>query len=1374
MSQATLGSAPYRNSNLFTNYYLDNRVQDLEQWDRDEEAEAVFDQLRDLWEFESGLVDTYGEDELLDSWIDEVLSALGYDSLSETTLPDSGGYTDRLLFESREVRADAARRRKDGETEAMFGKASAVLEAKQWGADFDERFSERRSYRDASHQIKYYLERTPEETKWGILTNGKQWRLYGTKDYATETFYEVDLPELLETGDLETFKYFYAFFRPEAFTETAGTSFLDTVWNESETAAQELGEDLQDSVFTALRILAEGFIETNDLDISADDEEELAELKEQSLVLLYRLMFVFYAESRHLIDPDDADKQAEYRENFSLNQLRREIYEEISGGEDFEDYSTFSKSFWSRLEDLFELVDTGEDALDIPPYNGGLFDSGDHEFLTENEVADRYIAEVLYRIGTTEADDGTEVLADYADLDTRHLGSIYEGLLEHEFRIAPEQYAAVSEDGGQVWKPATEVSVAEAVETVEDGELYVVNDDGERKATGAYYTPDYVVTYIVEETVDPLLEEIDEELRADGLEPSDREYFRRYWQSVLDLTILDPAMGSGHFLTKATGYLTERVMEVVRAQEIQGYDEQDLRREIAKECIYGVDVNGMAVELAKLSMWLETLAADKPLAFLDHHLKTGNSLVGSNIHDVLDEQDETDGEGMQTTLFDDFEQIRRDTLKHVRELIDELVSIDNNDLDDIKRMERKYTEIRHDPAYRRLLEFTNVHTAERFGLDVPEEAYRTMAGAIDNEAEWESEVVSRDWFATAQVMAIEEGFFHWELEFPEVFLNGAAESGDSGFDVVVGNPPYVRQEQLAALKPFLKSKFDSYHSAADLYTYFIERGKSLLGKGRDLGFITSNKFLDSEYGDSIRGILAEDTSILKAFDFHSLPVFSDGVSAYPLVFIFKNEQVEENHTTIGRVRSLEFSELREELSEIEYVISQDKFVDSGWKILPPEVTTTISSIEEDTEKLVDYLDVPLRRGLLTGLNDAFILSKDDSNRFSDDFEHLYELLKGEDVHRYRIEYNRREIIAVPSGWTRKESGKTNEDAAWEWFKQKYPSVAEHLSPYESKAKQRHDRGEFWWELRPCNYYDDLTNSKIVYPVISSGPNFSIDEDGLFINDKLYSIPKKDYSLLGLLNSKLVHFWVQASLSGLRGDFQEFRAVHVEKVPIPKGIRGDNDIEELSQKAIRLRGNYDDLNLNLFDYISVDSKGPTVTEIGFCQPPKNAADSILQETAEEKPKLKIGTATVTRESETSVVINLTARYKPDNPEDYETDAYDYTETDPQPALKISDLTETEADLIEAFVPVAVDKAEGFANFRKNATKRNSLVDRLRKLTLPRVADVRDGLESYQQTMERATELEEKIEHTDELIDEIVYELYGLTDEEIEIVEESVGD
>lgn len=682
MSQATLPERPFVNSNLFSNHYLEDRIQDRDEWDCDETAQEALDALQSLYELEGELVAGHSEDELINQWIDKVLDILGYGTQVEVNLPDGGGFVDELLYEDETERREAASLYLDTQdTTDLFERGIGLLEAKQWDADFTARFSEQRPYRNASHQIKHYLEKTPENIQWGLLTNGRKWRLYGTKDYETQTYYEIDLPELLERGDLDAFKYFFVFFRPTAFHDSAGATFLDEVWAESETASQELGEDLQDNVFTALRVLGRGFVETNNLDIDPDDTATLDELKDQSLVLLYRLMFVLYAESRGLIHPQGQSAQDEYAANFSLDTLRLDIHDTIGEvDEGFADeFSEYSTGMWSRLEDLFRLIDEGEESLGIPPYNGGLFDHDRHEFLTDHEVSNRYLAEVIYRLSTTKNGDGRYVLADYADLDTRHLGSVYEGLLEHQFRIAPEQYAAVSQDGGQVWKPASEVTVADAVETVPEGGLYVVNDQGERKATGSFYTPDYVVTYIVEETVGPLIEEIREDLMAQGLEPGTEEYLGPFSQRVTNLKILDPAMGSGHFLTKVTGYLAERVMEEVREVETElgvAFNEQHIRREIAKECIYGVDLNAMAVELAKLSMWLETLAADRPLAFLDHHLKQGNSLVGSNIEDIEELESDVNGDDIQYSLAE-FGATREGTIERLMDIYTEFLAIEN-------------------------------------------------------------------------------------------------------------------------------------------------------------------------------------------------------------------------------------------------------------------------------------------------------------------------------------------------------------------------------------------------------------------------------------------------------------------------------------------------------------------------------------------------------------------------------------------------------------------------------------------------------------------------------------------------------------------------
>jgi type II restriction/modification system DNA methylase subunit YeeA len=191
-------------------------------------------------------------------------------------------------------------------------------------------------------------------------------------------------------------------------------------------------------------------------------------------------------------------------------------------------------------------------------------------------------------------------------------------------------------------------------------------------------------------------------------------------------------------------------------------------------------------------------------------------------------------------------------------------------------------------------------------------------------------------------------------------------------------------------------------------------------------------------------------------------------------------------------------------------------------------------------------------------------------------------------------------------------------------------------------------------------------------------------------------------------------------------------------------------------------------------LSSYSGGSPLDGIGLYQPPRGVGDTKLTATKEDYRNLRIGTVTCEREDESTVVIYATARYKPDDEDAHETDQWGYTVTEPMPAMRLTDLTETEADLVEAFVPVAVEEAGGFAGFRETATKTNSLVDRLEAITLPDPDDVADDLERYRDAVERAEELDEKIQRTDDLIDEIVYELYGLTDEEIEIVEEAVSE
>ncbi|WP_420834407.1 TaqI-like C-terminal specificity domain-containing protein [Haloarcula marismortui] len=326
-----------------------------------------------------------------------------------------------------------------------------------------------------------------------------------------------------------------------------------------------------------------------------------------------------------------------------------------------------------------------------------------------------------------------------------------------------------------------------------------------------------------------------------------------------------------------------------------------------------------------------------------------------------------------------------------------------------------------------------------------------------------------------------------------------------------------------------------------------------------------------------------------------------------------------------------------------------------------------------------------------------------------------------------------------------------------------------------------------WLARNWKNQDFYEREKVTIRETSDRITAAIDAQNRYLLSTLYSVYyKSEYQgdlsyLLGIINSNLAQFFMyHLVFSTNEGAFTKARTNHYEQLPIPVSKKSSEshafECEEISSQVEDIQSYKEKkqkLNLALRDHLGSYSDGPTLADVGLTQPPEDSADSILQQTTEQKPNLRVGEASVVRESDSTVEIQLSARYKPDDEDAYETDQWGYTETEPLPALRITDLTEMEGDLIEAFVPVAVDEAGGFAGFRETATKTNSLVDRLRKLTLPAVDDIRDGLASYMETVERADELEAKIERTDELIDEIVYELYGLTDEEIEIVEEAVG-
>ena len=578
---------PHNNRQLFSDHYLNITLPQQQDW---QELVALAKPLMEhIGRIYNAYVPSDNEAQLEEDVVRPVFKALGHTFEVQAPLVTADGTKRPDYVFYRDVGALAANKNKTL-TDELLGSAFAIGDAKAWERPLDKVESRHSKGGDAlsnknpSYQIAFYVRQSGVE--WGILTNGRLWRLYH-KDTADklDRYYEVDLPALLKSGDVGRFLYFYAFFRRQAFE--FGPLSLVSFLQASVNSAQAIGDTVKRQVYDALRHLAQGFLDYKGNALTPDSAT-LKEIYDNALIVLYRLLFILYAEARDLLPVRESEQ---YRDTYSLQAMKEGIARDLDGGRRL---LPTSARLWPTLTDLFDIIDAGSPPLKVATFNGGLFDQERHPFLVRYTVGDAHLQQAidkLTRVG--------KQFVDYRDLAERHLGTIYEGLLE---------YRLLSDNSEEGWT------------------VVLLNDKGERHATGSYYTPDYIVKYMVDVTLGPLLR-----AAVEGVE-SDADKVAR----VLAINVLDTAMGSGHFLVEATDYIA-RFLVSLGVEESESGGEEDLaywRRRVAQSCIYGVDLNPLAVDLAKLSLWLNTVAKDRPLSFLDHHLRAGNALVGARISEL--------------------------------------------------------------------------------------------------------------------------------------------------------------------------------------------------------------------------------------------------------------------------------------------------------------------------------------------------------------------------------------------------------------------------------------------------------------------------------------------------------------------------------------------------------------------------------------------------------------------------------------------------------------------------------------------------------------------------------------------------------------------
>lgn len=833
---------------LFSSDFLTETIQQTQEWQEfsfsaSSSIEVKLRSAFDKFPINQNTNESQTEDDLI--W--PVLSLLGWtDALRQQNLSAKGrdDVPDGLLFQDGAAKEKA---NKQAQEWKRYSFGAAIVESKRWLRPLDRRSGKRGEETAPSTQMLRYLRRIDDVTsgslRWGILTNGAKWRLYfsGARS-VSEQFLELDLAQILnlpghndglfrlsDDDRAHWLRVFVLMFRRQAFASNGveAKTFHERAIAEGKFYEERVAEDLSKKVFEEVfPDLAQGIAK-------AAPDADLQDVRQGALILLYRLLFILYAEDRDLLPVKDH----RYDDYGLRNRVRLDVRDRKDRGDVFSDTAA---RYWSAMSDLFLAIDKGDASIGLPPYNGGLFDQDRTLILTRIRLPDDVMARVIDALSFERTEDGRKYI-NYRNLSVQQLGSIYERLLEFD----------IARDGR---------------------ELIVRPNIFARKGSGSYYTPDDLVQLILAETLEPLISSRKEAFRARiaELATSDLPPHRKIGSlkvidpatSLLDLKVVDPAMGSGHFLVSLVDFMADQVIAAMAEAEAEvpedwgdyasplgeridtirntilanaearkwTIDEQQLddrhviRRMVLKRCIYGVDKNFMAVELAKVALWLHTFTVGAPLSFLDHHLRCGDSLFGSWVRAGIDKAGKW---GSPLLLHDPIQRALRAASKMqiVEGLTDAEIAEAHRSADvfaEVKDMTAPldallsfihaldWLNLKGKPVSMALSAFFDGEFGDPIEIVMGKRSLKRPkelgAGTKKQMSAAEKFDLFAGIFSQAQELVSEENFLNWQVAFPGIWSNWDAEGLTGGFDAVIGNPPWDRMklqqvEWFAARRP---------------------------------------------------------------------------------------------------------------------------------------------------------------------------------------------------------------------------------------------------------------------------------------------------------------------------------------------------------------------------------------------------------------------------------------------------------------------------------------------------------------------------------------------------------------------------------------------
>ena len=1317
----------FQNRGLFSDHFLKARLPQWKEWKADEEIVTFREELLSLYESKKAILPNLNEAQTEREFIQPVLDLLDYSYIvqASTKIGQKTNRPDYALFPDEKTKNNAYQKLKDNDYTQSIG----IADAKYWERELDlAKSSERDTYtnQNPSFQIAGYL--TGTKQTWGILTNGRLWRLYSTKSHLPlGNYYQVDLVQLLEAPK-EKLKYFYLFFRKAALIQVDNKSFLDHVFEGSNEYAVELETDIKERAYEVVELLCRGFA-------AGFPREQLAEpilkdIYDNSLTLLYRLLFVFYAEARGLLP---STTSISYRDNYSMHKITHDIDEVRKKGQQLTSQSTI---YYQRIGSLFSLINTGDPSLNVPEYNGGLFNSEEHPFLEKHAIADTFLVPAIHQLSrTTDKNLGHEVSVDYNTLSERHLGSIYEGLLEFKPRLAPCDLVTIKEKGSIKYTPANKYPKKQIVH--KKSELYLANDRGERKASGSYYTPEYIVNYIVENTLDPLVKEAQDKIKTlkpevdkgvekwqklkeqkQGLEPTGKydrkiaEERERLLEPYLSLKVLDPAMGSGHFLARATDFLAEAIATDPSIESPTGLTEESeltyYRRRVVESCIYGVDLNPLAVELAKLTLWLGTKS--KPLSFLNHHLRVGNSLIGAKVAD-LDEIPKAKmkkGKSLdlsrapvQLGLFHEAFNKKLYVLLQSRALISQLPT---ETLEDIHNKEKWERDFKYNAERFRTL--ADLWVSTYFDNNVRWDEYNSLVENLQSpQPEWEN-LLQKECIQRALTMSGEKHFFHWELEFPEIFYDEQGNrKANAGFDAVIGNPPYVDSEEMtrshAELRQYCTAQWISASGNWDLFVVFVELGLTLVRVGGYSSLIVPNKLLGAEYSIVVQSLIKTKRPI--AFrDYSRAKVFEADV--YPIVYFIQSVKgADSDNVALSSAIKTE-SEQPQITQEAQIKLKVLAALPNGywWPIFSGNIQPIAKAIEV-SKPLAEFAEVFGGASVSESYKLIELLKPLNDCPLNNDEDFVF--------------INTGMIDRYESLW---DTGPT------QYIKQSYQRP---VVPQAALLKEMPAR------------YNQARAAKLILAGMVKRLEGINDPDGAILAGKstvlVTNSPLSLSYILALLNSKLLTLLckeIYGSLA-LSGGFLSIGPPQVAKLPIRiiNFTSTDEERKQLLEQAKKLYQEY----LHSQDW-----------------------DKVLAFVAQCLPQKTVGTPDMEHE-QSDVIHDLLAFL-----------AEEMTRLNKEKQAKIKNfLTWLEKEILKGSVEDQKNKTK-IKGFHESSFEDLLGILKKNKIVLdPCPSNIRDIIAGeFNTAMDTLTPLKAHIRATDVLIDQIVYKLYSLTDDEIAIVEE----